>query len=155
MLFLILSVIFFSLISICIPKRISGIEMLSTVLFSYVLETLGDYILDLIYHLYGYFKKGPEWESLIYVFGIYPAINIIFLNFFPHEKGLSRKILYIGLWVLFAGFYEMLFLWSKTFYYNGWKIWYSLILYPFLYLTLVSFQNFTLYLIGKYKHREL
>ncbi|NRD78492.1 hypothetical protein HPT25_14090 [Bacillus sp. BRMEA1] len=149
MLFLILFVIVLNLAVIFIPKRLSGIEMLSIILFSHALEVLANYIFDVMYNVYGYFDKGPEWGSFIYVYGIYPSIGILFLNFFPYRKRLMKKILYIAAWVLIALIFERFFLWSKTFYYDGWNTWYSLLLYPFLYLALVLSNKFTRYLVRK------
>ena len=95
MLFLLIFVIVINAILIQIPKRISGIEILTTTLFSELLQVLTDKYLDLKYELYGYFGKGLEWETPIYVFGIYPAINILLLNYFPYRKGIKIKIIYI------------------------------------------------------------
>ncbi|WP_217269804.1 CBO0543 family protein [Neobacillus endophyticus] len=134
---------------IFIPKRLSGIEMLSIILFSHALEVLADYIFDVMYNMYGYFDKGPEWWSFIYVYGIYPAISVLFLNFFPYGKRFMKIVLYIAAWVLIALIFEKAFLWSKTFYYNSWNMGYSLVLYPGLYLALVLSNKFTRYLVKK------
>ncbi|MGG5252470.1 CBO0543 family protein [Neobacillus sp. SM06] len=149
MLFLIFSVILFNLIAILIPKRMSQIEILTTTLFSLYFETITNVFLDLKYDWYGYFTKGVNWETILYLFGIFPAVSIVFLNSFPYHKKLKSKIYYLFWWVVFAGIYETLFVWSKTFYYNGWNLWYSIILYPFIYLTLVIFHQYTRYLLKK------
>jgi hypothetical protein len=93
--FLILSVIVFNLVALLIPKRISGIEILTTSLFSLYLETMTNVFLDLKYDLYGYFTKGVNWESLLYILGIYAPVNIVFLNYFPYKKQLFSKAIYI------------------------------------------------------------
>jgi hypothetical protein len=152
--FLILSVIVFNLIAILIPKRISSIEILTTTLFSLYLETMSNVFLDLKYDLYGYFTKGVNWESLLYVLGIYPSVNIMFLNYFPHKKKLLSIAMYILGWSFFAYIFELLFLWSKTFYYNGWKFWYSIIIYPILYIILVCFYKYVNFLLRKYRQFE-
>jgi hypothetical protein len=149
MLFLILTVILFNIIVIFMPKRMSGIEMVATSFFSMYLQLVFDVYLDLKYDLYGYFEKGADWESVIYLLGIYPAVNLLFLNFFPYKKAFKGKFYYISGWVLFSIVYEKLFLWSGTFYYNGWKMWYSFIIYPGLLLILVLFHNYILYLLKK------
>lgn len=151
MLFLIFSVIVFNLIALLIPKRISGIEILTTTLFSLYLETMTNVFLDLKYDLYGYFTKGVNWESLLFVICIYAPINIVFLNYFPYKMQLLSKAIYILGWSVFAYIYELLFLWSGTFYYNGWKFWYSIIIYPILYLILVGFHKYVRNLLRKYR----
>jgi hypothetical protein len=150
--FLVLSVIVFNLITILIPKRISGVEILTTTLFSLYLETMTNVFLDLKYDLYGYFNKGVDWEALIYILGIYAPVNIVFLNYFPYKKKILNKVIYILGWSVFAYMYELLFLWSGTFYYNGWKYWYSIIIYPILYIILVGFYKYVHYLSRKNRH---
>lgn len=151
MLFLILSVTVFNLIALFIPKRISGIEIITTTLFALYLEALVNIFLDFKYDLYGYFSKGVDWRGLLYGFGIFGQVSIVYLNYFPYNKKLMNKIIYIIGWSVFAYIYELLFLWSKTYYYNGWKYWYSLIIYPILYLILMYFHKRVLFLLKKYK----
>jgi hypothetical protein len=147
MLFLIFTVILFTIITILMPKRLTGIEMVATCLFAMYFQIIVDVYLDLKFDLYGYFKKGPDWDSVLYLFGIYPAVNLVFLNFFPYKKSFRKKSFYILGWVLFSILYEKLLLWSGTFYYNGWKTWYSAILYPGIFLTLVIFHKYILFLL--------
>ena len=149
MFFLILSVLVFNLIAIFIPKRISAIEMLTTTLFSSLLEFVANTIWDFKYDLYGYFNKGVDYAGFIYVLGIYPAVNIVFLNLFPFKRNLICKVIYIICWSLFAIIFELLFLRTKTFYYNGWKLWYSIVLYPLLYVILICFYHYVHYLLKK------
>jgi len=151
MLFLILSVIVFSLIALFIPKRMCGIEIITTTLFALYLEALVNVFLDFKYDLYGYFSKGVDWRGLFYGFGIFGQVSIVYLNYFPYNKKLMSKVIYIIGWSVFAYIYELLFLWSKTYYYNGWKYWYSLIIYPILYLILMYFHKYVLFLLKKYK----
>ncbi|WP_462412806.1 CBO0543 family protein [Neobacillus sp. Marseille-QA0830] len=151
MLILILTVIVFNSIVIFIPKRLSGIEFLTTTIFAMLLQMMVDVFLDLKYDLYGYFGKGVDWETLIYIFGIYPAINIVFLNFYPYEKKLIFKFGYILAWGVLAMVYETIFQWTDTFYLNGWKRGYSVILYPILYIMLMFFHKVTLHYLSRYK----
>jgi len=151
LIFLILTVIVFNLIALFIPKRLSGIEILTTTLFSLYFESLANVYLDLKYDLYGYFTKGVNWRSFIYVIGIYAPVNIVYLNYFPYKKQFFNKAIYILGWSCFAYIFEFLFLWSGTFYYNGWKFWYSVIIYPILYLILVCFHKYVYYLLRKFR----
>jgi hypothetical protein len=146
MLILIVTVIVFNLIAYIIPKRISKLEILTTTLFASYLQVMADIYLCLKYDFYGYFDKGVDWGTLIYIFGIYPAINIVFLNYYPYGKILYKQAVYILGWSILAMLYETLFIWSGTFYLNGWKHIYSLIVYPILYIFLMSFHKLTLYL---------
>ena len=149
MLILILIVILFNTVAYFIPKRLTPIEMLTTTLLAMLLQLLTDNYLSLKYDLYGYFDKGADWESLIYIFGIYPAINIIFLNFFPYKKGWKKQVLYLFVWSVIAMVYEAIFIWSGTFYLNGWRRIHSIFTYPVLYFVLLLFHSFTLKMTEK------
>ncbi|WP_449620450.1 CBO0543 family protein [Robertmurraya sp. Marseille-Q9965] len=151
MLLLIFSVIAFCAIAIFVPKRISGIEIVTTTLFALYLETMTNVFLDIKYHLYGYFTQGVNWKTLLYAIFIYGPVSIVFLNYFPYKKKFKSKIIYIAAWSIFAYVYEILFLWSGTFYYHGWKFWYSVILYPILYVILVAFHKYVKRLLRKYQ----
>ncbi|HYK73137.1 MAG TPA: CBO0543 family protein [Pseudoneobacillus sp.] len=149
MLFLIMTVIVFNLFAYYIRKRLKPIEIITTTLFAMYFQVMTDIYLDLRYDFYGYFEKGPDYESLLYVFGIYPAVNIIFLNLYPYQKPWQSKLYFLVGCLLFAVVLEKLYIWSGTFYYNGWKIYYSLFLYPFIFLTLVGFHQIVLYFLKK------
>lgn len=150
MIFLVFSVITFCSIAIFVRKRISGIEILTTTIFALYLETMTNVFLDLKYNLYGYFTEGVNWETLLYAIFIYAPVSIVFLNYFPYKNKFLSKAIYISVWSVFAYVYEILFLWSGTFYYDGWKFWYSVILYPILYIVLASFHKYVKYLLRKY-----
>lgn len=151
MFFLIVMVILFNAIAYFIPKRLTPIEILTTTLFATLLQLLTDTYLSLKYDYYGYFDKGPDWATIIYIIGIYPAINVIFLNFFPYKNSLMKKIVYIFIWGVIAMVYETLFIWSGTFYLNGWKQAYSIFTYPVLYVILMLFHKFMVKIIDKSK----
>ncbi|WP_343076312.1 CBO0543 family protein [Pullulanibacillus sp. KACC 23026] len=127
----------------------SGIEILTTTLFSSLLESTVNIIFDFKYDLYGYFNKGVDLGGFIYVLGIFPAVNIVFLNLFPFKRSLASKVTYLFCWSVLAVIFELLYLRTKTFYYNGWKISYSMVAYPILYIILVCFYKYAHYLLKK------
>ncbi|MBB2483423.1 hypothetical protein H5P36_25040 [Bacillus sp. APMAM] len=94
--------------------------------------------LDLKLDWYGYFQKGPQWGSLIVIFGIYPASNAIFLNYYQYMKNASQKFWYIMGRSIFAVIYEWLAIISGYFYHHQWKLWHSAIAYPIIYLILLA-----------------
>ncbi|MFC0274705.1 CBO0543 family protein [Metabacillus herbersteinensis] len=77
-------------------------------------------------------------------------MNVVFLNYYPTDKNIRNKIIYIATWSVFAVVFEKFYLWSGTFYYNGWKLWYSAILYPFLYLSLYLCLRYVRKLLNSY-----
>lgn len=146
MVFLLVSVAVFNLAAIFVPKRISLIEIYGIVLFTSFLQLIVDAYLDLKYDLYGYFDKGVDFGTLIIIFGVYPAINILVVNFFPTLKGKGSKTIYILAWSAFAVAYELSLLYVGVFYHNGWHIWYSALIYPFLVVILLLHWNLIKYL---------
>lgn len=73
--------------------------------------------------------------SSYYVFSFY---QFLFLNFYPFNKGLGRVVLYILGWTLFSIVFEWFVVNTDFFYYNGWKLLYSALVYPIIFLILVS-----------------
>ncbi|WP_425435935.1 CBO0543 family protein [Metabacillus halosaccharovorans] len=110
--------------------------MYTTSLFSTVLQLITDIYLEFKHNFYWYFSPGVDYITLWVVFWIYPSVNIIFLNFYPTNKKFSTSVYYILGWTLFALVYEWFAVNSSLFQYNGWKLWYSALIYPFLYLLL-------------------
>jgi hypothetical protein len=134
------------------PKKLTKIEIFSTCIFANVFELIVNIYLDLKLDWYGYLQKGTQWGSLIVIFGIYPAANAIFLNYYQYMKNVARKFWYIIGCCVFAVVYEWLANLSGYFYYNQWKLWYSAIAYPFLYLILLAVLKLVRILIhGQYE----
>jgi hypothetical protein len=128
-------------------KRITKIEIYTTSLFALTLSAIADVFLDLKYELYHYFKEDVEYVDLVAIFGIYPAINILFLNYFPFQKTLRIKIIYILGWTIFAICYEWVAVHTEFFNYSGWKLLYSIPIYPLLYIILFYNLKFVRWLL--------
>lgn len=135
--FLVVSALAFSGYALFMRKNLTRVEMVATSFFVMALQDNVDIYLDLKLDLYGYFEKGAQWGTLITVLGIYPAVNIIFLNYYPFERSLAHKITYVGACSIFALAYEWAAVQSGYFYHHGWKYWYSAICYPVLFYILV------------------
>ncbi|MDT8903404.1 CBO0543 family protein [Anaeroselena agilis] len=141
MVHLIISVIIFNLVAWLIPKRITRDEMLATSLFALQLEAEADIYLDLKYRLYGYFNPGPDWLALVPIYGIFPAITIVFLNYYPFTGKKSEKAIYIAAWSLFSALYEWSAVYAGWFFYSGWKTWYSALCYLLIFFLLIKFHD--------------
>ena len=137
MVFALLSAFIFIVIAYMIHKNISYVEMYLTILFSTVLQLIVDIVLEFNYELYGYFDKGVDYETFIYIFMIYPPLTILFINYLPIERGIILKTMYILAWTIFSIGYEYLCIRNGTLYYENWKLWYSAIIYPFIYLLII------------------
>ena len=129
--------IIFNILAFYIPKRISKIEIYSTCFFAYAYGITTDLVLDVHYHLYGYFESGFQWLGLLGIILCFPSISLLFLNYYPFEKMILQKIIYILCWSIFSIIFEWICLQTEYFYYNGWKLWYSGVLYPIIFIVLV------------------
>lgn len=133
MVLLVLTIILVNLIAFLIPKRLSKMEMYTTSLFATYFACQTDVYLNLKHHLYGYFSGGIDYEVLLVLWGVYPAYNLIYLNYYPFHTRAVHQVVYIIGHAVFVTFYEWL---STTeigfFYHNEWKLWYSAVLYPFV-----------------------
>ena len=134
--------IIFNIIAFVIPKNINKIEIYATCFFAFSYGLITDIILDLHYHLYGYIHKGFDWGGLLSTFLYFPSISYLFLNFFPFKKRLLHKIYYVLVWSIFSIVFEWFTLKTGFFYYNEWKIWYSGLLYPLIFSSLVLNMKF-------------
>jgi hypothetical protein len=121
-----------------VKKRLSTLQLYVTSIFSLYLALFADSILGGLFELYSYFKPGVQGIDFVGAIVIYPAINILFLSKFPIGKSLRYKCFYLIGWSLFALGYEYIAAeFSSFFNYSGWKLIYSVPIYPVLYLILV------------------
>ncbi|WP_129706436.1 CBO0543 family protein [Priestia megaterium] len=137
MMLLILTTVISILSVLVMPKRISWMGIYTTSLFVMFLGALADVYLDVKYDLYGFFTKEVDLEYLLIFIFIYPAANSVFLNFYPQNKSLAKKALYITVWVILTTLFEYISAQTEVFYYNEWKTLYSFFCYPFLYIAMV------------------
>ena len=136
--FLARSIVLFNSIALFMPKRLSKLEIYSTALFSGVLQLLTDFAFISVYGFYSYFNKLADLRTLLITFGIFPALNTIYLNFFPFSRGNRSKGLYILGWSVFAILFELRCIRHGVFIYRNWKSWYSALLYPLVFLLLIG-----------------
>ncbi|WP_261129910.1 CBO0543 family protein [Bacillus sp. Marseille-Q3570] len=134
MILLLLTFLIFTAAAFLIPKKMLSIEMYVGSWFALYFALLADSVLGGRYELYAYFKPGVHYIDFLVAFVTYPAIYIIFLNLFPFKKPLSKKVIYIVGWSIFAIAYEWFASYhSQMFNYTGWETIYSVPIYPILY----------------------
>lgn len=141
-----MSVAFFNLAVLYVPKRISWMEIYGTILVSIVLHLIIDSFLDIKYNLYGYFDEGVNFKTLIFTFGVYPAINVLIVNFYSTLHLLLSKILFILILIILALSYEIALINAGIFYHNDWQIWYSALIYPILLIIILRNWRFITYI---------
>ncbi|OZB92436.1 CBO0543 family protein [Paenibacillus sp. XY044] len=138
MVYIYLFFLLLNIVSFAAPKHLSKIEIYATSFFAYAFGLTTDVVFDLHYNLYGYLAPGFQWLSLLGIIMYSPSTSFLFLNYFPIHKKLWSKITYILAWSAFSTGFEWLTLQTDFFYYHGWKLWYSAVLYPFIFLILVG-----------------
>jgi hypothetical protein len=127
----------FALIILLMPKHLSLIEYFTSSLLNIIIQLITDVYFQFSYHQYGYFSRNQlDLQSWLIFFLIYPAINIIFINFYPVKRKALLKAVYILAFSVFSVVYEWLSLKAGAFYYTGWKLWYSALFYPALFIML-------------------
>lgn len=137
MLLILPTIVIFALCIYLMPKHLILIEYFTTSLMNIIIQLLTDVYFQFAFHQYGYFSRGRlDPRAWLIFFFIYPAVNIFFINFFPIMKRLSSKIIYIIGFSASSTVYEWLTLKAGAFYYTGWKLWYSALIYPFLFVLL-------------------
>jgi hypothetical protein len=127
----------FNLLAFFVPKKLTPIEIYATSFFAYAYGMTTDVILDLHYNLYGYFQEGFQWLSLLAIIMYFPSISFLFLNFYPFTKNSRKKLGYILSWTIFSIVFEWFAVKTDFFYYNGWGLLYSAMVYPVIFLILL------------------
>ena len=145
MLFLITSLGMFYMVAILMPKRISWLVIWVVALVSLGAEEMSYMISDLHLNLFGYFHPGFQWSGFLAMF-IYPSVNVIFLNYYPHSTSRFPKLAYVAGWTVFCLVFEVAALKSGYFYYTTWKLWNSALCYPGLLMVVLWQSKLTRYL---------
>jgi len=94
------------------------LEMYATSFFASIFGTLADLYLDVKFDLYSFFDKGVDCCYIPILLFIYPAFNILFLNFYPDHKPIFQKGLYILGFSVLTIVFEYIALHTQVLYYN-------------------------------------
>ncbi|MGP4040931.1 CBO0543 family protein [Gracilibacillus sp. D59] len=132
-----------------IPKKMKLYEIYATSLFATTFGLLVDTVLAVKYKLYVLDKSGIQLPPLIGQVILYSATSIILLNFFPFDKSIKWKVVYILCFALLAVAFEFISFKFGFIKYNEWKIWYSALCYPFLIYFLVLHYKFFKWLVKR------
>lgn len=140
----IIAIILFNTIALLTTKKLSLNQIIHIWLFTVSLQSLVDLYVDLKFHGYWYFKKEIDWAAIPSIVLLVPPVNIIFLNWFPYQSSLQKRIVYLAIWYIMILVYEMIALLPEPwgyFHYGWWHLGISAIVDPFLLLSLVLFYK--------------
>lgn len=147
---LISTIIILLLIIYVMPKNITKSEAFFSVFFSMAFQQLVDCYLDFKYDFYGYFSVDVDSEYILVLLLLFPAFKLVFINFFPFGLSFRSKVNYILFWTVFSTLYEYGSLYTSLFYYHGWRLEWSIAMYPIIF----SINGYVFYLFRKWKAEE-
>lgn len=125
-----ITIVLLHTLCIVIPRRMSCAEIYASTIFVLYLQAVTDIYLNLKLNMYGYFGAGPDWISLVLIWGTYPALSYLILTTLRYCDGLAKKAVLVAVWSFVLLALEAAFLESGTLYYVTWELWYSAVSYP-------------------------
>jgi len=143
---LLIAVLLFNSIAYKVNKKLTKNQVIHIWMFTLAFQQLFDLYADVGYHAYWYFSKyDVDWESLLHILFLVPPVNIIFLNYYPFERSIMRRIIFILLFNIIIVFYEWITLLDPPwgyFHYGWWNLGYSFAINPLLLFILIKYFRF-------------
>ncbi|ESU33229.1 hypothetical protein G3A_07290 [Bacillus sp. 17376] len=149
---LLISVLIFNLIAFKMNKRLLPSQVVQIWTFTIAFQMLFDLIVEFKFNSYWYFEPGVDWAELISRTVLIPPVNMIFLNLYPFEKKVIKKIVFIFIFVIFILIYEYITMLPEPwgyFRYGWWGILHSAIVDPVILLFLLGFYKWIQWLDRK------
>ncbi|WHY75123.1 hypothetical protein QNH20_13265 [Neobacillus sp. WH10] len=141
---LILAILIFNLIAFKKNKILTGNQIVHIWTFTIAFQFIFDMFVEFKYHGYWYFDKEIDLAGLVPHLFLVPAVNMIFLNWYPYKKGVAKQIFYMIFFVLFILLYEFVTLLPEPwgyFHYGWWRIWHTAVINPILLLILLGYYK--------------
>jgi len=145
LIFVAISTVLLAIIIYLIPKNLKKHEIYTMSVLAILLGTTADLIFAVKYNLYILVTEDIDYSPIFVGFFIYPAFNLIILNYFPYKKSLWQKIIYIFIWTIISLLYEVISVKVDFLHYRTWTLLYSAIVYPIV----IIFFSYNLYLYRK------
>lgn len=146
MIVLILTIIIVGVIALKIEKRINVNQMLHIWMFTTAFQTIFDYFISIKHRGYWYFTEDiVDYHEVLPHLFLVPIVNIIFLNGYPFQKSLFKRLLYTSYWLIGILIYEFITLIPEPwgyFHYGWWHVWHSVVLNPILIFILLRYYRF-------------
>ncbi len=142
---LILAIIAVNIIAFKMKKRLTKPQILSIWTFTIAFQAGFDIYFSMKYQGYWYFERDIiEWAGILPHLLLVPPVNIVFLNGYPFQKSLRKRLFYIAYWTIGIIIYEVITLLPEPwgyFQYGWWNLWLSAILDPILFFILLSYYR--------------
>lgn len=128
------SIFVFNTIALLMKKRLTLSEIYTTVIFALFVDVLADTFASFRFHAWGFFEMNKvEFSALLVIFGIYPAISSMIINWYPFQSIWWLKICYLVGWAVFSTTYEWMCLKTGVIWHMNWNLPSSFVLYIFIY----------------------
>jgi hypothetical protein len=136
--FLLVSIVIYWTFVFKAKKNLLPRELYVTVLFALFLDLLVDTYASFRYKAWGFFNIDDiEYTSLLVILGIYPAVAILIVNWYPYRDIWWLRCTYLLAWSVYSTFYEWLTMQVGIIWHLNWRLSYSFLLYPFIFYVLV------------------
>jgi len=141
---LIIAILIFNLIAFKKNKLLTGNQIVHIWTFTIAFQVIFDMFVEFKYQGYWYFDKEIDLPGLVPHLFLLPAVNMIFLNWYPYKTGAAKQIFYMIFFVLFILLYEFVTLLPEPwgyFHYGWWRIWHTAVINPILLLILLGYYK--------------
>ncbi|MGE6256732.1 hypothetical protein ACQKCU_02305 [Heyndrickxia sporothermodurans] len=135
-------ILFNSIAFILTKRRITRNQIFHIITFTIALQTSFDMYIEFKYHGYWYFSKGIDFLGLVAHLFIVPSVNVMFINWYPFQKTLRKKLFYFLIWEIITLTYELITLLPEPwgyFHYGWWSLGHSVIANPILFFILLMY----------------
>jgi hypothetical protein len=141
---LFIAIVAFNYIAFRTNKILTANQIVHIWAFTISFQTTFDVFVEFKYHGYWYFDKVIDWQGILPHMILIPAVNMIFLNWFPFKANLIKKMIYLIFFVMAILIYEIIALlpppWGY-FHYGWWRLWHAAVLDPILLLILLGYYK--------------
>jgi hypothetical protein len=113
-------------------------------LFTCFFQVFFDVFIDLMYHGYWFVSPGIDWSAFPAYTLLIPPVNLLFLNWFPFNASLVKRIPYLAVWEVVLLCYEFITLLPEPwgfFHYGWWSLWHSAFINPILLIILLGYYK--------------
>lgn len=141
---LIIAIILFNSVAFITSKNLTKNEIVHIWLFTAVFQMSVDLFLSEKFTAYWYFAEGVEFDDLLTLTVLIPPVSMIFLNWYPFNKKLLKRFLYVIYCSILITMYEAITLLPEPwgfFHYSWWNLGYSALCYPVILLVLLKFYK--------------
>ncbi|MFJ7726149.1 hypothetical protein ACIQXV_08270 [Neobacillus sp. NPDC097160] len=149
---LFIAVIVVNFIAFSTNKRLTPNQIVHIWMFTIAFQMNFDFYVDMEYHGYWYFTQNADLKELPTNIALVPPVNMIFLNFFPFHKRITKKVIFFILFLIGILIYEVIALLPEPwgyFHFGWWNLGHSLIFDPILLLIVLGYYKWICHIESK------